>query len=93
MRTICVFLLAVAFAGSAAHAQSNSSRQDSASIGVAWLEPDGTIVMRLIARGAGGMTGEGFLRYPRLHPQYKEILEHVGPLQPGEVRPVAPWSD
>jgi hypothetical protein len=93
MRTVCALLFAVALSGGA-HAQSNSSQRDGAeSIGVASMEPDGTIVLRLIARGPGGMTGEGLLRYPRSHPQYKEILNHVGPMQPGEARSVAPWPN
>lgn len=62
-------------------------------IGVASMEEDGTIVLRLIARGPGGLTGEGLLRYPRSHPQYKEILHHIGPMKPGESRPVSPWPD
>jgi hypothetical protein len=96
--TICALLFAalfaLAFISGIARAQPNSSQRDGAeSIGVASMEPDGTIVLRLIARGAGGMTGEGLLRYPRSHPQYKEILDHVGPMRPGESRSVAPWPD
>jgi hypothetical protein len=63
------------------------------SIGVATLEADGTIVLRLIARGPGGMRGEGVLRYPVSDPKYRDILDHVGSLKPGETRPVAPWPD
>ena len=63
------------------------------SIGVATMEADGTIVLRLIARGPGGLRGEGVLRYPVDRPKYQEILDHVGPLKPGELRPVAPWPD
>ncbi len=62
-------------------------------IGFATMEADGTIVLRLIARGPGGMRGEGVLRYPVSDPKYQEILDHVGPLKPGETRPVAPWPD
>jgi hypothetical protein len=63
------------------------------SIGVATMEADGTIVLRLIARGPGGMRGEGVLRYPVSDPKYRDILDHVGSLKPGETRPVAPWPD
>ena len=63
------------------------------SIGTANMEPDGTIVLRLIARGSGGMRGEGVLRYGVSDPGHQDILAHVGPLKPGETRPVAPWPD
>ena len=63
-----------------------------ASIGVASMESDGTIVLRLRATG-NGMIGEGQLRYPPTDPQYNDILKHVGPLRPGEFRPVRPWDD
>jgi hypothetical protein len=64
-----------------------------ASIGTARMEADGTIVLRLIARDPGGARGEPEMRYPTAHPDYASILRHVGPLRPGEERPVAPWSD
>jgi hypothetical protein len=63
------------------------------SIGTATMEADGTIVLHLFARGPGGMHGQGVLRYSVSDPKYKEILEHVGPLKPGETRPVRPWPD
>jgi hypothetical protein len=55
------------------------------------MEADGTIVLRLIARDPGGARGEALVRYPPSHPEYAAILRHVGPLRPGEERPVAPW--
>lgn len=62
-------------------------------IGVAWMEEDGTIVLRLRAEGPDGLRGTGMLTYPKNHPQYAEIMAHVGPLEPGEHKPVAPWPD
>jgi len=64
-----------------------------ASIGTARMEADGTIVLRLIARDPGGARGEALVRYPPSHPEYAAILRHVGPLRPGEERPVAPWPN
>jgi hypothetical protein len=61
-------------------------------IGTASMEPDGTIVLRLVARERG-VRGEGVLRYAPSDPQYLQILHHVGPIKPGETRPVAPWPD
>jgi hypothetical protein len=63
------------------------------SIGTATMEPDGTIVLHLFARGPGGMHGQGVLRYPVSDPKYADILEHVRPLKPGETGPVRPWPD
>ena len=71
----------------------NAERKPEDSIGVCWMEDDGTIVLRLTATGPGGMVGDGQLSYPPGHAQYDEILEHVGPLKPGEHKPVAPWTD
>lgn len=60
------------------------------SIGVATMEPDRTIVLQLRATGPG-LLGDTLLRYPPDHAQYAEILAHVGPLEPGQSRPVAPF--
>ena len=62
------------------------------SIGTARMEADGTLVLLLRASTAGA-TGEGRFAYPPSHPQYRKILEHVGPIKPGEEKPVAPFPD
>lgn len=63
------------------------------SIGTATLEADGTIVLELRAEAADGTVGHGELRYPKEHKDYEDILRHLGGLQPGEVKAVAPWPD
>lgn len=68
-----------------AHAQS-----ESAPIGTARMEPDGTIVLDLVAR-EGAVVGQGRLVYPPRHPQYETILRHLGGLRPGEAKPVPPF--
>ena len=35
----------------------------------------------------------GYSRYPPGHPRYEEILRHVGPIKPGEEKPVRPWPE
>ncbi|MCA9600244.1 MAG: hypothetical protein KC776_43370 [Myxococcales bacterium] len=65
----------------------------SGSIGMATMEPDGTIVLQLRAEGPGGVHGDGLLRYPKGDPKYDEISKHVGPLKPGEHKPVAPFPE
>jgi hypothetical protein len=64
------------------------------SIGTATMLRDGTIVLDLRAEaGPSGPKGDARLTYPPGHPQYREILEHVGGLHPGETRNVPPWTD
>jgi hypothetical protein len=61
-----------------------------APIGTARMEPDGTIVLDLVAR-EGAMVGHGRLVYPPGHPDHAMILRHLGGLRPGEVKPVQPF--
>lgn len=63
------------------------------SIGVAIMEPDGTIVLDLRAEDpATGGVGEARFRYPPGHAQYDEVRAHVGGLEPGQSKPVPPWD-
>ncbi len=68
------------------------SRPETASIGTARMLEDGTVVLDLIAENGAGARGIGQLRYERAHPNYAEILAHLGGLAPGETKPVPPWS-
>lgn len=62
----------------------------SESIGVAQMISDGTVVLDLRAIAGGGQ-GEARMVYPPSHPRYREIVEHLGGLKPGETKPVPPW--
>ena len=62
-----------------------------ASIGVATMKPDGTIVLQLRAQGPGGAIGDGLLTYSPGHERYQEILNHLGGLKPGESKLVPPF--
>jgi hypothetical protein len=66
--------------------------QEPASIGMAWMEEDGTIVLLLRAE-TNGMVGHAHFDYPPNHPEYAEILEHLGGLVPGEQKSVKPWPE
>lgn len=70
----------------------NRQTEHTNSIGVCWMEADGTIKLDLRASGPG-LHGRGLLSYPPNDDQYNEILSHIGPLKPGERKPVAPWPD
>lgn len=61
------------------------------SIGSVTMEADGTLVLQLRATDGTSM-GDALLRYPPDHPHYKEILDHVSPIRPGETKPVAPFD-
>jgi hypothetical protein len=67
------------------------SKNEKDSIGSAWMEKDGTIVLQLRAEGPDGLIGDALLRYPRTHPEYKNILRHLGGLKKGEIKQVPPW--
>jgi hypothetical protein len=64
----------------------------SESIGMATMRPDGTVVLQLRAQ-TGPIIGDGLFTYPPNHPQYKDILAHIGGIEPGESKPVPPWPE
>lgn len=68
------------------------SDSDDEYIGTAWITEDGTIEMKLRAVGPG-VYGVGKLSYPKSHPNYAEILQHLGPMKPGEEVLVKPFPD
>lgn len=69
-----------------------SASGETESIGSCFMEEDGTLVLELLATGDGGMVGHGTLKYKPDHPNYKEIFDHVGPIKPGDTKPVAPFD-
>lgn len=65
-------------------------------IGECWMEADGTIRMFLRAEtqtGGGRIVGHTIEEYRPDDPKYEEILKHVGPMRPGDRRPVPAWPD
>ena len=63
------------------------------SIGSATMQPDGTLVLTLRAEGPGGLIGDAQVVYPPTHDEYREVLAHLGGIEPGESKPVPPWPD
>ena len=62
------------------------------SIGSATMLEDRTIVLALIYWfPGGGHTTPTDLRYKPGHPEYSELLRHLGGMQPGESKGVKPW--
>lgn len=54
------------------------------------MEDDGTIIM-VLHMWANGVFADGEASYGKEHPQYQEILAHVGGLTPGQMKTVPPW--
>jgi len=68
-----------------------ATNPEKTSIGSATMEEDGTIVLQLRAEGSEGPIGDALLRYPPNHPEYNNILRHLGGLKKGAVKQVPPW--
>jgi hypothetical protein len=71
----------------------NEEAQNIIPIGICWIEEDGTIVLDLRRTADGINISMPPQRFARTHSRYEEVLRHVGPLRPGEVKLVAPWPD
>lgn len=65
-----------------------SSRAQPGAIGAARMLADRTLVLELNGSDLRDSIGAGEFRYPTVHPQYDEILAHVGPIEPGQRRSV-----
>jgi hypothetical protein len=61
-------------------------------IGTATMEEDGTLSLALRAARPDGTVVTGFLEYPPDHASYQDILDHVGPIEPGETVDVLPFE-
>lgn len=61
-----------------------------APIGTARLDTDGTLHLTLHADQ--GTPDDTELRFTPDHPRYRELIDHIGNLAPGEEKPVPPWS-
>ena len=92
MKSFCVLLCGTLLV-SAMTALGGEPKSMPASIGTAEMKADRTIVLRLRAELPGGGNGEGQLVYPKTHPAYKMILEHISPIAPGQSVSVRPWPE
>ncbi|MBI1269552.1 hypothetical protein GC174_03875 [bacterium] len=70
-----------------------TSKENNEYIGRCLMQEDGTLVLTLRAAGSGGLVGHGTIEYKKDHPSYKEVLSHVGPIEPGESKPVLPFPE
>jgi hypothetical protein len=95
MRPIAWVLLTTALAlapGCSLGADKAKVAEDERPIGIATMREDGTIVLQLRAEDDQGVRmGDASFQYPPTHPRYKEILDHIEGLRPGESKPVPAW--
>jgi hypothetical protein len=66
---------------------------DDQNIGKATMTADGTIILVLRAEDPIAGIGHAQFSYPPSHPQYLDVLNHLGGLRPGEEKLVPPWED
>ncbi len=63
-------------------------------IGEARMLSDGELLLQLYAIDPEtGAKGHTQLRFSPPHPQYDDIVEHLGGLRPGEQKLVPPWKE
>ena len=73
-------------------APSPHSTDASSPIGVAWMEGDRTIYVRLRAEGDDGTIGDAHLMFGKRHRRYEEVLRYLGGLTPDEAKRVYEWD-
>lgn len=83
-------LLSIAALAAPAAAADDVRCEQVKSIGVAHMDKDGTMTLRLRSLPPGPIA-EGTLVYRPGDPQYEEIKKHLGGIAPGEYKPVPPW--
>jgi hypothetical protein len=84
--------LAIFLASSSAGLTEDSVKKEPFIIGDAVMEADGTIVINL-RRTADGINVSGRVKYPVSDPHYREVLDHLGGMKPGETKLVPAWDD
>lgn len=62
-------------------------------IGTATIDEKGVLTLSLIARGQNGEVGHGVVTYEPGSEHYEKVLRHVGPIRPGETKPVKAWPE
>ncbi|MBB3342617.1 hypothetical protein [Luteimonas sp. RC10] len=98
MLRYCLILVALGGVSGAAGAADTPAAPapsaEAASIGIAVMREDGTLVLRLRATLDGGAAhGESEFRYRPGTPEYAAVLAHIGGLAPGQSKAVPPWPE
>ena len=62
-------------------------------IGIATMNEDRTVVLRLRAVSEDNAVGEACFSYSPMDENYESIISHIGGINPGESKPVPPWPE
>ncbi len=79
-------------ATNATHATGGAVKNN-ASIGMATMKPDGTIVLQLRAEGPSGTVGDAQFEYKPGSKDYAMVMSHIGGITAGESKSVPPWPE
>ena len=60
-------------------------------VGSAYMQPDGTLEMRLRTETHDGTIGEAYLLIPPADPRYQSMVKHLSGIKPGEGRTIPPF--
>ena len=85
-------LLMITSVGFAQDASKDAPKKNPFYIGDATMTDDRTIIVRL-RRTTDGINVSGTVKYPVDSPHYKEVLDDLGGMQPGETKLVPAWDD
>ena len=91
LRTI--FIAACAAALSAGCVAQKSRDVAPCFIGVATMLADRSLYLELRAEIPGRVVGDATFNFSPEHERYAETLEHIGPMEPGESKPVPCWEN
>ncbi len=70
---------------------SEASGEEKTPIGVAWMEEDRSIVVRIRTQ-QGDRIGEANMLFTSKHPKYQKVLSCLGGLVPDEAKSVYQWD-
>ena len=59
-------------------------------VGQAWMDAQGVLTVEVVLEGKGAI-GHARMVIPPDDPRYEPYLRHIGPMRPGDYRPVRPW--
>ncbi len=67
------------------------ARPQPASVGSAYMQPNGTLEMSLRTETKDGTIGEALLVIVKDDPRYADMVKHLGGIKPGEGKAIPPF--
>jgi len=68
-----------------------TARKPADNVGSAYMDPNGTLEMRLRTETDDGTIGEAYLVIPPADPRYAAMVKHLDGIKPGEGRTIKPF--